>query len=60
MFASLIPELAARAAEEGGSVVLECEPRLVPLFARSFPEATVHPAAIKTVAGAAGRRLWLG
>ncbi|MBV9421180.1 MAG: tetratricopeptide repeat protein [Alphaproteobacteria bacterium] len=42
MFASMIPELCARAADEGGSVVLECEPRLVTLFARSFPQATVH------------------
>ena len=37
MFAGLIPDLAARAKAEGGSVMLECEPRLVPLFARSFP-----------------------
>ena len=51
LFASLIPDLAARAKTEGGSVVLECEPRLVPLFARSFPEVTVKPAAIKTVGG---------
>jgi tetratricopeptide (TPR) repeat protein len=41
MFASVIPELAARAANEGGSVILECEPRLVALFARSFPAVTV-------------------
>ena len=51
LFASLIPELAARAKADGGSVVLECEPRLVPLFARSFPDATVRPAAIKTIGG---------
>lgn len=37
MFASVIPELAAQA-----SVVLECEPRLLPLFARSFPNVAVH------------------
>ena len=42
LFASLIPDLAARADAEGGSVVLECEPRLVPLFARSFPGVTVQ------------------
>jgi tetratricopeptide (TPR) repeat protein len=42
MFASMIPDLAARAARDGGSVVLECEPRLVSLFARSFPGVTVH------------------
>jgi tetratricopeptide (TPR) repeat protein len=51
LFASLIPELAARAKAEGGSVILECEPRLVPLFTRSFPEVTVRPAAIKTLGG---------
>ncbi len=37
MFASLIPELARQ-----GSVVLECEPRLATLFARSFPGVAVH------------------
>jgi len=49
LFASLIPDLAARAAAEGGSVVLECEPRLAPLFARSFPGVTVRPAALRQV-----------
>jgi tetratricopeptide (TPR) repeat protein len=52
LFASLIPELAARAQSEGGSVLLECEPRLVNLFARSFPQVTVRPAAIRTIGGA--------
>ena len=51
LFASLIPELAARAKAEGGSLILECEPRLVALFARSFPDVTVRPAVIKTIAG---------
>jgi Flp pilus assembly protein TadD len=37
MFASMIPELAERATHDGGAIVLECEPRLVSLFARSFP-----------------------
>lgn len=37
LFASMIPDLLS----EAGSVTIECEPRLVPLFARSFPEATV-------------------
>lgn len=37
MFASLLPELAAQA----GRLVVECDPRLVPLFRRSFPSATV-------------------
>jgi Flp pilus assembly protein TadD len=48
LFASLIPELAARAKAEGGSVLLECEPRLVSLFARSFPGVTVKPAVIRS------------
>jgi len=51
LFASLIPDLAARAGGEGGSVILECEPRLVSLFARSFPGIAVRPAAIKSIAG---------
>src|SRR4051812_11570175 len=51
MFASMIPELAARAAAEGGSLMLECEPRLVTLFSRSFPQCTVRPAAWKSTNG---------
>lgn len=42
MFASMIPSLAARASQEGGSLILECEPRLVTLFERSFPEVTIR------------------
>ena len=42
MFASVIPHLQERAQRDGGSVILECEPRLVPLFARSFPATTVR------------------
>jgi tetratricopeptide (TPR) repeat protein len=52
LFASVIPGLAARGRAEGGSLLLECEPRLVSLFARSFPDVQVRPAAIKTIAGA--------
>ncbi|MBV9550844.1 MAG: tetratricopeptide repeat protein, partial [Alphaproteobacteria bacterium] len=37
LFASLIPDLWAQAKAQAGSILLECEPRLVPLFARSFP-----------------------
>ena len=44
LFASLFADLIARAAQERGSVILECEPRLVPLLARSFPGAAVRPA----------------
>jgi tetratricopeptide (TPR) repeat protein len=51
MFASLIPELAARAAREGGQLVLECEPRLGPLFARSFPTAEIRSSRIETREG---------
>lgn len=40
LFASCIPDLIARA----GHCVLECDPRLAPLFARSFPTATVYGA----------------
>lgn len=36
-FAQLLPELAERV----GRVTLECDPRLVPLFARSFPRVQV-------------------
>ncbi len=46
LFASVIADLAARAAREDGSVVLECEPRLAGLFARSFPTICVRPAKI--------------
>jgi tetratricopeptide (TPR) repeat protein len=51
LFASLIPDLADRAKKEGGSILLECEPRLVPLFARSFPDVTVKPAQLRTLNG---------
>ncbi|HYD68020.1 hypothetical protein [Azospirillum sp.] len=40
MFASLYPDLIARA----GHVALECDPRLTPLFTRSFPAADIRPA----------------
>lgn len=38
LFASCVPEMIDRA----GHCVIECEARLVPLFERSFPAATVH------------------
>jgi tetratricopeptide (TPR) repeat protein len=60
MFASMIPDLAARAAADGGSVVLECEPRLTPLFARSFPDVTVHPCDLENAGGVTRARYgWL-
>jgi tetratricopeptide (TPR) repeat protein len=53
MFASLIPELLQRVLNDDGSLVLECEPRLQTLFARSFRGVTVKPAVLKTVNGVA-------
>jgi tetratricopeptide (TPR) repeat protein len=41
MFASCLPDLI----EEARRVVVECDPRLAPLFRRSFPRASVHAAA---------------
>ena len=56
MFASLFPELIA----DGGSVIVECEKRLAPLFARSFPSATVKPSRMETRAGVTtGHYDWL-
>jgi len=55
MFASMIPELAAQA-----GIVLECEPRLVPLFARSFANVTVRPWDAETKGGVTTTRYgWL-
>ncbi|MFZ1988183.1 MAG: tetratricopeptide repeat protein [Alphaproteobacteria bacterium] len=48
MFASLIPDLIAQA---DGPILMDCEPRLVPLFARSFPGVFVHGAEPKTHEG---------
>lgn len=42
MFAGLIPKLVELMAREDGRVILEAEPRLVPLFARSFPGVEVR------------------
>jgi tetratricopeptide (TPR) repeat protein len=49
MFASMFGDLIVRANRDGGSVILECDPRLVSLFARSFPGATVHVGDLQTV-----------
>ena len=51
MFMSVMPDLLERVANDGSTVVLECEPRLVSLLARSFPGATVKPQALTTVNG---------
>jgi len=42
MHSACYPDLIARAG--AGRVIIECEPRLVALFARSFPQATVRAA----------------
>ena len=60
MFASLVPELAARACADGGAVILECEPRLVTLFQRSFPSVLVHGAELESKGGVTTARYgWL-
>jgi tetratricopeptide (TPR) repeat protein len=51
MFASFIGDLETRAKDDGGTLILECEPRLVPLFARSFPGVTVKPSQMQTKSG---------
>ena len=38
MFASCLPDLL----EQAGTLIIDCEPRLAPLFSRSFPGAVVH------------------
>lgn len=42
MFASLYPDLLERVQREGGRCLIECDPRLTALFARSFPTATIR------------------
>src|SRR5258706_4893936 len=44
MFASVIPGLAQACALVHGRLVVEAESRLVPLFARSFPDITIRAA----------------
>ncbi len=52
MFAGTFVDLVTRAKADGGTILLECEPRLAPLFARSFPDAAVYPAKLHTKDGA--------
>ena len=60
MFASLIPELAASFAQNGGTPILEAEPRLVPLFARSFPGVRVFASKLESRGGVKHARYdWL-
>ncbi len=53
MFLSAIPDLLTQAATDGGSVILECEPRLVALAARSFPAAAIRPQSLASRNGVA-------
>jgi len=50
-FASVMPDLTAHAERSGSSVILECEPRLAPLFARSFAGVSVHACDIEARGG---------
>ena len=50
-FVSLIPELSETLASQGGRVILEAEPRLVALFARSFADVRVHTSDMETRGG---------
>ncbi len=56
MFASVIPELCARAEQEAGRLILECDGRLAPLFARSFPGGMVRASRIELRGGVAVAR----
>jgi ADP-heptose:LPS heptosyltransferase len=47
LYASMIPDLRERAP----SIIIEAETRLVPLFARSFPEIEVIPVQKSLYAG---------
>ena len=60
MFASCLPDLAARAEREGGTLFVECEHRLVPLFARSFPGVAIRASRIETRGGVStAYHIWL-
>jgi len=48
LFASLLPDLLAH---DHGPVLMDCEPRLVPLMERSFPGVRVHASTPKHVEG---------
>ncbi|WP_042695116.1 tetratricopeptide repeat protein [Azospirillum sp. B506] len=44
MYSACYPDLIARILSGAGRVIVECEPRLAALIARSFPQATVRAA----------------
>jgi Flp pilus assembly protein TadD len=51
MFASLLPDMAALAKANGAKLIVECEPRLTNLFARSFSSVLVHESDMRTSGG---------
>ncbi len=51
MFAGLVPDVL----RTGNRITLDCDPRLLPLFARSFPSVEVVASAARTAPGAAQR-----
>jgi tetratricopeptide (TPR) repeat protein len=42
MFASCLPDLVERAEHDGARLIVETDPRVAPMFARSFPGVTVR------------------
>ncbi len=50
-FASVFSDLARLAQRHEGRVIAEVEPRLVALFARSFPDIAVHPCDVEARGG---------
>jgi tetratricopeptide (TPR) repeat protein len=47
-FASCFPDLLARVEQDGGKLIIETDPRLITLYARSFPTATIRAAGEKS------------
>jgi tetratricopeptide (TPR) repeat protein len=50
MFASCLPDLLKGAGVGAGNSFIECDPRLVPLFARAFPQITAIAKSVDPVA----------
>lgn len=51
IFASCFPDLISDVQSNDGSIAIECETRLVDLFARSFPDANIFPMSIQFTEG---------
>lgn len=61
MFASILPDLLTRANNIGMHIILECEPRLLPLFTRSYPTAHTFGWHVQTQNGKTTSHYpWLG